>query len=434
MESQPPPERITTDVGADRSRRPEPEEWPAQDTTAAPEVSFILPCLNEAETLERCVQAAQSCSTRHGVRAEVVVADNGSTDGSQEIARRCGARVVSVAARGYGSALMAGFSAARGKYLIMGDADLSYDFSAVLPFVEKLREGYDVVMGSRFKGRIMPGAMPWLHRWVGNPVLSWLGRVLFRVPVSDFHCGLRAFSKQAYERMNVRTTGMEFASELVVKAALRKMRITEVPITLHPDQRSRPPHLRSFRDGWRHLSFLLLLCPRWTLILPGLLMMALGLLLGALVAAGPVTLGTISFDVHTLVAGSLLTLAGYQAVLIGLAARIYALELEIGPPREVVQRAFRIFTLERGLLAGGFVFLLGLLLVGGLTYRWVASGCGPLQIEHTLRPMVIGTTLMVLGCQTVLMSFFYRMLGIQRARAGPSRPVAEQMPGTDQEA
>jgi glycosyltransferase involved in cell wall biosynthesis len=373
-----------------------------------------MPCLNEAETLDRCVRAAQQCIHQNKLQAEVIIADNGSTDGSQEIARRLGARVVDVPRKGYGSALMGGFAAARGRFLIMGDADLSYDFSNAMPFIERLRDGADMVMGSRFRGHILPGAMPWHHRWIGNPVLSWFGRVLFRTRISDFHCGLRAFTRSAYERVNARTTGMEFASELVAKAAVRGMRIDEVPITLSPDGRSRPPHLRSFRDGWRHLSFMLLLSPRWALALPGLLMMILGIALSAFVALGPVTVGRVVFDVHTLVAGSLLTLLGYQAVLIGVAARIYALDFEIGPPREVMRRWFRVFTLERGLIAGVLLAGIGLILVGRLCWRWVASGFGPLPIEQTLRPMILGATLLVLGGQTILMSFFYRMLGIQR--------------------
>ncbi len=386
----------------------------------AVEVSFVMPCLNEAETLESCIRAAQACIAANHLSAEIIVADNGSTDGSQEIAWRCGARVVPVSARGYGNALMGGFRAARGRYLIMGDADCSYDFSAAMPFIEKLRQGCDVVMGSRFKGRIMPGAMPWKHKWIGNPVLSWLGRILYRTNVSDFHCGLRAFTKEAYERMGTCTTGMEFASELVMKAALRKMRIDEVPITLYKDGRSRPPHLRSWRDGWRHLTFMLLLCPRWTLMIPGLLMMALGLLLGSVVAFGPVVFANVTFDVHTLVAASLFVLLGYQSLLIGIAARIYALDFEIGPPRPVLGRASRWFNLNRGIALGALLFLAGLVLVARLTGQWIGARFGDLHVQHTIRPMVIGSTLMVLGAQTVLMSFFYRMLSIQRThRDGP---------------
>ncbi len=384
---------------------------------ATVEVSFVLPCLNEAETLADCIHAAQRCIDEHKLSAEIVIADNGSTDGSQDIARRCGARVVPVTAKGYGSALRGGFAAARGKFLIMGDADKSYDFGATWPFIEKLREGYDMVMGSRFKGQILPGAMPWKHYWIGNPVLSRVGQILYRTRISDFHCGLRAFTKEAFQRMNVQTTGMEFASELVMKAALQKMRIAEVPITLYPDGRSRPPHLRSWRDGWRHLSFMMLMCPRWTLINPGLAMMILGLGLSAIVAFGALDLGFVAFDVHTLIAGSLLLMLGYQAFLVGFAARIYALAMDLGPPAPEVRRLFKLFTLERGLIAGSGVLLVGAALIGWLCWHWARTGFGPLDITYTLRPMVIGATLVTLGAQTILMSFFYSMLGIRLAPA-----------------
>jgi hypothetical protein len=397
-----------------------PASW---DRDALPiEVSFVLPCLNEAETLATCLQAIHRCIAEHRLAAEIVVADNGSTDGSQAIARRCGARVVDVRAKGYGNALMGGFAAARGKYLIMGDADGSYDFAAAMPFIERLRAGCDLVMGSRFKGRILPGAMPWKHKWIGNPVLSWTGRVLYHTTVSDFHCGLRAFTKEAYEHLRCRTTGMEFASEVVIKAALQGLRIAEVPITLHPDGRSRPPHLRSWRDGRRHLAFMLVLCPRWTLVLPGLLMLLTGVILGTCVVLGPRSVFAITFDVHTLVAASLLTLLGSHSLLVGLAARFYALRFEVGPPRPALRRFFEWFTLERGLILGGTLFLLGLALVGRLTWHWIAGGCGPLHVQHTLRPMVVGTTLMLLGAQTGLMAFFYSMLRIQHTTASEERP------------
>ncbi len=373
-----------------------------------------MPCLNEAETVTQCIQAAQDCIKENGLEAEVIVADNGSTDGSQAIARRCGARVVQVPERGYGNAIMGGFAAARGKYLIMGDADLSYDFGAVMPFIEKLREGYQLVMGSRFSGKIEPGAMPWSHRWIGNPVLSWLGRRLFSSRVSDFHCGLRALTKESYVAMGIRTTGMEFASEIVVKASVRGMRVAEVPITLHPDGRTHPPHLRSFRDGWRHLRFLLMLSPRWTLFFPGAVLALAGVSLAGLVLFGPAQIGRLTLDVHTLIAGSLFTLVGYQTMTTAIAARIYALEEEIGPPAPWLERASNIFTLERGLIAGGFVVLCGLGLIGVLTWRWASSGFGPLDLNVTLRPMLVGSTLVALGIQTLLMSFVYGMLGIKK--------------------
>ncbi len=392
---------------------------PTEVETDAPtevEVSFVMPCLDEAQTLEGCIRAAQRCIDENGLDAEVVIADNGSTDGSPEIARRCGARVVHVAEKGYGRALQAGFEAARGRYLIMGDADQSYDFGEGMKFVEQLRAGHELVMGSRFLGTIEPGAMPWKHRWIGNPVLSWIGRVLFRTPISDFHCGLRALTKDAYERMNLRTAGMEFASELVVKASVMGLATAEVPITLHPDGRDRAPHLRSFRDGWRHLRFMMTLSPRWTLFLPGAVLALLGVVLGALLFIGPVTIGPATLGVHSLVAASLLVIVGYQAMTTAMAARIYALEEEIGPPAPWLDSAFGTFTLERGLLFGLLLVAVGLGLIGWLFRDWAGTGFGPLSPEESLRPMIGGATLIALGAQTLLMSFVYSMLGIKRAR------------------
>jgi hypothetical protein len=380
------------------------------------EVSFVLPCLNEAETLEGCLLEARRCIDDNGLAAEIVVADNGSNDGSQEIARRLGARVVPVTERGYGAALMGGFDAARGRFLVMGDADLSYDFREAIRLVERLRDGAELVMGSRFRGRIEPGAMPWLHRRVGNPVLSWLGRRLFHTPVSDFHCGLRALTRRAYEQMGLRTTGMEFASELVVKAAVRRMRIDEVPITLRPDGRSRPPHLRRWRDGWRHLRFLLTLSPRWTLGLPGLVLAGLGAALMSFVAIGPLQLRSVTLDVHTMIVGSLMVLVGYGAFTTAIAMRIYALLEELGAPSPLLERSFSLFTLERGLLAGAALALVGAGLLGRLVWEWWRVDFGPLDVSRTLRPTILGATFVAVGVQTVLASFVYSMLGIRRRR------------------
>ncbi|MAE97110.1 MAG: dolichol-P-glucose synthetase [Deltaproteobacteria bacterium] len=381
------------------------------------EVSFVMPCLDEAETLEACIRAAQEAIETGSLKGEVVIADNGSTDGSQEIATRMGARVVEVPERGYGSALMGGFQAARGRFLIMGDADESYDFREALPMIEALRAGADLVMGSRFRGRIEPGAMPWSHRWIGNPVLSFIGRLFFPSPVSDFHCGLRGLSRKAFEALNLRTTGMEFASEMVVKASAHGLRIAEVPITLHPDGRSRAPHLRRWRDGWRHLRFLMTLSPRWTLFLPGLVLLGVGALLLALVGLGPLALGSVTFDVHTMLAGSLFVIVGYQAVTTAIAARIYAFEEELGPPVAWMGRAFEVFTLERGLLAGAALAGVGAFLIGQLTWHWAQTGFGPLETSVTLRPMVLGSTFIAVGIQTLLMSFLFSMLGIRRRRS-----------------
>jgi glycosyltransferase involved in cell wall biosynthesis len=380
------------------------------------EVSFVMPCLNEAETLAGCIRAARSCIERHGLDAEIVVADNGSSDGSREIARREGARVVDVPERGYGAALQGGFEAARGRYLVMADADLSYDFGEAMPLVEAMRAGADLVMGSRFKGRIEPEAMPFLHRYLGNPLLSFFGRALFRTEVSDFHCGLRGLTKKAFEAMNLRTTGMEFASEMVVKASTAGMRIAEVPVTLRPDGRSHAPHLRTWRDGWRHLRFLLTLSPRWALLAPGLALIVLGGALLALVGPGPLTVGGVTLDVHTLLVGSLFVIVGYHAVTTGIAARIYALEEEIGPPAPWLGRAFGVFTLERGLLAGLVLAGAGVFIIARLFVHWAELGFGDLESSVTLRPLVFGATLVALGIQTLLMSFLYSMMGIKRRR------------------
>lgn len=375
------------------------------------EVSFVLPCLNEAETLEGCIRAAKKCLADNGYTGEIVVADNGSDDGSQEIAERCGARVVSVSERGYGSALMAGFEAARGEVVIMGDADLSYDFEEGARFVEKMREGYDLVMGSRFKGSIEPGAMPPLHRWLGNPVLSALGRWLFGTAVSDFHCGIRALRRAKYDDLHLHTTGMEFASEMVVKATVVGLRIAEVPATLRPDGRSRPPHLRTWHDGWRHLRFLLTLSPRWTLLIPGFVLMAAGLGLWFLTSFGEDRV-----RYHTLVVGSLLVLVGYQAVGAAVAARMFALSEELGPPSSLVTRPLRGFTLERGLIGASVVFVLGFLMIASVFWEWVGSGFGGLDPAQTLHPVVIGATLLAIGVQTFFLSFVFRMFTIPRRR------------------
>ncbi len=381
----------------------------ARDAEAL-EVSFVMPCLNEARTLEACIRAAQRCLTQHGLAGEVVIADNGSTDGSQEIARRCGGRVVDVAAKGYGHALKGGIAAARGRIIVMGDADDSYDFGEAWPMIERLRAGDDLVMGNRFKGRIMPGAMPFKHRYLGNPVLSRLGRIVFRVPVGDFHCGLRAFTRAAYDQLDVRTTGMEFASELVIKAQTRGMRLSEVPITLRKDGRGRPPHLRSWRDGWRHLRFMLTLSPRWTLFIPGAALTAIGLLLGGLVATGPLVLGGVRLDIHTLIAAALMVIVGYQAMFAGAAMRLFALQAQIGPPSGFLQRSARYFSLERGVIAGALVTLAGVACIAVPTLIWVRHGFGDLNPEQTLRPMIVGSVLIALGVETVLMSFVLSML------------------------
>jgi len=388
---------------------------------SAIEVSFVMPCLNEAQTIERCVQAALGCIRENNLDGEVIVADNGSTDGSPELARRAGARVIHVPIKGIGAAITAAVESARGRFIIMGDSDLQHDFSQCYPFVQKLRAGdCDLVMGTRMKGTITPGSMRTLNRYIGNPMLSFIGRLLFRAPVSDFHCGLRAFTRDTFLSLNLRTIGFEFTTEHIAKTALRKLRIQEIPITVYPEGRDRPPHLKPMTDGWRTLRFMLLLSPRWTLAIPGLAMMVLGLLMASLVAVGPFffTKG-FGVDIHTLVLGCMLLLVGYTALSIGIAARLYAIQLEIGPPGEFALRLMRAFKLERGLVAGGIMLGIGLGLIGRLSYLALFEHLRPENMGVTLRPMVIGATLTALGVQTILMSFFYSMLGIPHRASTP---------------
>jgi glycosyltransferase involved in cell wall biosynthesis len=384
------------------------------------EVSIVMPCLNEAETLATCVDQARAALEQNGLRGEVIVADNGSTDGSQEIAAAHGASVVTVRRKGYGCALQGGIAAARGRYVLMGDADDSYDFGHAPRFVEKLRAGFDLVMGNRFAGGILPGAMPWKNRHVGNPILSSLGQLLFRCPSKDFHCGLRGFSKAAYERMQLQTTGMEFASEMVIKATLLEMRITEVPTTLKKDGRSRPPHLRPWRDGWRHLRFMLLYSPRWLFLFPGFILFVLGLAGMIALAARPWTVGHVTFDVHTLVYAMLAMLLGFQGVSFAVMSKIYATQSGLLPPNPVMTRLFRFVTLETGLLVGGAVFAAGLGLSIYAVWRWGQVDFGSLDHSGMLRLVIPGAGFMALGVQAMLLSFFLSILGLPIASA----PVA----------
>jgi len=378
------------------------------------EVSVVMPCLNEAETLGTCIEKARRALRELNVAGEIVVADNGSTDGSQAIATRMGARVVPVEVRGYGSALMGGIAAARGTFIIMGDADDSYDFTDLRPFVAKLREGYDLVMGNRFTGGIKPGAMSPLHRYLGNPLLTGIGRLLFRSPCGDFHCGLRGFSKAAVVTLDLRTTGMEFASEMVVKATLHKMRITEVPTTLSPDGRSRPPHLRSWRDGWRHLRFLLLYSPRWLFLYPGALLMLLGLIAGLWLLPGPRAIGRVTFDVQTLLYAAVSVVIGFQAVVFAVFTKIFAISEGLLPEDPRLNKAFRFITLETGLVVGTTLLLIGL---AGSLYAvgaWGVRSFGPLDASTTLRIIIPAVTSLTLGGQIVLSSFFLSVLGLRR--------------------
>lgn len=378
------------------------------------EVSVIMPCLNEAETLETCIRKAQDAIQKHRLSAEIIVADNGSTDGSQHIAEHCGACVVSVADKGYGNALRGGIDAARGRFVIMGDADDSYDFSDLYPFVEKLREGYDLVMGTRLNGSIMPGAMPWLNRWLGNPMLTGIGRLFFACPVSDFHCGLRAFSKEAYRRMKLVTAGMEFASEMVIKASFLGMRITEVPITFYKDGRSRPPHLRRWRDGWRHLRFMLLYSPRWLFLIPGAFLFLCGGLLCIWLLPGSRNLGGVSLDVHTLLVGGLACILGSQLISFAVFAKIFAVTEGLLPEDPRVKQLFRFLTLEVGLAVGALTTLVGIGLLVNAVFLWGQEGFGPLDYRQTMRLVIPSATLLVLGVQTIFSSFFLSILGLAR--------------------
>ena len=379
------------------------------------EVTIVMPCLNEAETLERCIAAARAGLEAAGVEGEILIADNGSTDGSQDIAAKSGARVVNVPARGYGNALRAGMAAAAGKYIVMGDADMSYDFSRISPFVEKLRDGSDLVMGCRLPaggGAIDPGAMPWKHRWIGNPALTFIGRALFNCPAHDFHCGLRALTKDAFEKMDLQTTGMEFASEMVIKASLRGLKIEEAPITLHKDGRSRPPHLRSWRDGWRHLRFMLLFSPRWLLLYPGIVSLIFGSLFFLRLLSGSINVGGINFDLNTLEIAGMVLLFGYQMILFACFARIFAFTRGFLPANHALSRAFGFFTLEKGLLGGGIVFLAGFAVIAFALLGWAAKGFGNLNPLDTTRTVIAGRTLASLGLQTILFSLIFSYLGV----------------------
>ena len=378
------------------------------------ELSVVMPCLNEAATVGICVKKAIDALERHGIRGEVIIADNGSTDGSQQIARDFGARVVPVERRGYGSALQSGIAAAHGQFVLMGDADDTYDFSQLNQFVAKLREGYDLVMGNRFRGKILPGAMPALHRYLGNPVLTGLGRLFFKSPVGDFHCGLRAFRKDAIERLELRTLGMEFATEMVVKATAFGLRITEIPTTLSPDRRDRPPHLRTWRDGWRHLRFLLLYSPRWLFLYPGIALFALGVTLSAVLLPGPRRIGNIVFDVHTLLFAAMAILIGFQSVVFAAFTKIFAISEGLLPEDPRLTRMFRYITLEVGLVAGVLLILAGAgAWVLGLEY-WRIRQFGALDPERTLRIVIPGVVCFTLGFQVVLSSFFLSVLGMSR--------------------
>jgi len=378
------------------------------------ELTILMPCLNEAETLEVCIAKAKASIERLGIAGEVLIADNGSDDGSQELAQKHGARVIQAPLRGYGGALLAGIEQARGKYIIMGDADDSYDFSQLENFVAKLRQGCDLVMGNRFKGGIKSGAMPPLHQYLGNPVLSFIGRLFFPSAIGDFHCGLRGFSKSAANKMELQTTGMEFASEMVVKATLLKMNIAEVPTTLWPDGRSRAPHLRSWRDGWRHLRFLLMYSPRWLFFYPGLCLMLIGLVIAVLLSGFPLPINGVVFDIHTMVYAAAMVTTGFQAALFAVYANKYAVSTQLIPDDPVMGRFAKMLKLEAGLAIGLVLLMLGF--AGALfsLYRWWQAGLGDLNPSETMRTVIGSALLLAFGSQICFSSFFLSILDLKR--------------------
>jgi len=378
------------------------------------ELSVVMPCLNEAETLAVCIKKAQSFFDRENVTGQVVIADNGSTDGSQKIAESLNACIVNVIEKGYGSALKGGIEEAKGKYIIMGDADDSYDFNNLMPYLTQLREGYDLVMGNRFKGGIKKGAMPFLHKYLGNPVLSFIGRLFYKVKIGDFHCGLRGFSKEAFFKMNLKTTGMEFASEMIVKASLNNLRITEVPTILSPDGRSRPPHLNTWRDGWRHLRFLILYSPNWLFFIPGLFLMLLGLTTSTILIYSPITIGEITFDVHTLLFTSSFILVGFQFIIFYGLTKVFTVENKLLPKSNKYDALFRFINLEKGLVIG-FLFIICGVILSTIAYNyWKGLDFGNITNNSAIRLVIPAITSILLGIQIILFSLFFSILGLKK--------------------
>jgi glycosyltransferase involved in cell wall biosynthesis len=389
-------------------------------------LTILMPCLNEEETLASCIQKAKTSVETVGECTEILVADNGSTDNSVKIAETLGARVVTVKEKGYGSALRGGISAARGKWIVMGDADDSYDFSRISPFVEKLKQGFDLVVGCRLPrggGIIEPGAMPWKHRWLGNPVLSLIGRTFFRCPINDFHCGLRAFSKRAYEKMELQTTGMEFASEMVIKATIKNLKIGEVPITLGKDGRSRPPHLRSWRDGWRHLRFMLLFSPRWLFLIPGLILTIVASAGMLLLSYSQFNLGRLILDAGTMAVTSAALLVGIQLIAFAGFTKVFAIAEGLLPSDPAFAKLFRFINLERGVLLGLVIFLLGGFLLIRALLIWKGASFGVISYSENLRRVIPAVTLIAAGVQVIFSSFFLSVLGLKTATRTPPGSV-----------
>ncbi len=392
------------------------------------ELSILMPCLNEAETIEVCVRKAKTYLESSAIKGEVVVADNGSTDGSQALAARCGARVIQVADRGYGAALSAGIRATRGTFVIMGDSDDSYDFSALDPFVHQLRAGNDLVMGNRFRGGIKRNAMPPLHRYIGNPVLTGIGRLLFRCPSGDFHCGLRGFRRDAVLSLRLTSRGMEFASEMIVKATLRSLRITEVPTTLSPDGRTRPPHLRSWRDGWRHLRFLLLFSPAWLFFYPGLLLLILGAAGMAWLVPGPQSAGNVTFSINTLLFAAAGVICGFQAITFYMFAKTYAIRSGLLPEDPIVARLRDVLRMEAGLIAGVVAMVAGLVLAGYSVGAWGARSFGQLDLAQSVRVVIPSITLLILGLQITFSSCLLSILQLDTGKAEAQSSRSDQPP------
>jgi glycosyltransferase involved in cell wall biosynthesis len=405
----------------------------AQTEPEAIDFTLLMPCLNEAETVSTCVGKAIGALGRLGLSGEVLVADNGSTDGSQALAQAHGARVVQVAEKGYGSALRAGINAARGRFVIMGDADDSYDWSQLDGIVAGLRGGADLVMGCRLPrggGTVLPEAMPPLHRWLGNPGLSWLGRLFFGSKVTDFYCGLRGFRRDRMLALDLRSTGMEYALEQVVRCTLAGYEISQVPVTLHPDGRSREPHLRTWVDGWRSLRFFLLYSPRWLFLYPGLALFTLGMIGLLSLATGTVWIGRVGLDLNTQLVASLAALVGSQLVFFGLGARVFAVAEGLLPPDPKLYRLFSWLTLEKGVLAGLGSVVGGMAMIASVFARWVGVGFGGLDLSSTVRIVAAGAVLTALGVQLVFGSFFISLLGIRRATSVDTEVVAVDPPAT----
>lgn len=392
------------------------------------ELTVVMPCLNEAETLARCIEKALAGFVTAGVKGEVLIADNGSTDGSIEIAEKLGARVERVAAKGYGNALRGGIAAARGRWILMGDSDDSYDFSSIAGFVERLRAGDDLVMGCRLPiggGRIMPGAMPWKNRWLGNPVLSFLGRLFFKTPIHDFHCGMRGFSAAGYRKMDLKTTGMEFASEMVMKATIKGLRVSEVPITLHKDGRNRPPHLKPWRDGWRHLRFMLIFSPKWLFLVPGIVLFLFGALGMALTGLRPLDLGGVRLDVGALLGAGLWMVLGVQLVSLAFFTKVFAVGEGLLNADADFTRLFRRFNLERGLILGLLTSVVGLALFLRALGVWQQAHFGVIDYADNLRRLIPASTLFIIGLQVMSGSFFLSVLGLKTGSRTPPGSEAE---------